>query len=275
MLNYKNSELTTYQNIINKLKNNNNNNKSTKNNDLILQNVQMQINNMRAEITGKNKIIDSLKKKITKFNEDYNRKILELKQNSNENINQTQEQIEQLIIERDELLRKNDNLTKGLLKFNDLVKEVDLRYNAKTENYNKNIMAFKEKMKEFATKIKILKKKNMELSMIIKNAGINYTNNLCNMDSISLYNMDNMNSNEKLLIRGLGSPSFLSQKNNNYCGTDSRKNIKHNEINFKTYERESDSVKRNIAEDQLDKSQKKYLDDYKKYLSGLDGQLNK
>ena len=155
-------------------------------------------------------------------------------------------------------------------------------YNAKTENYNKNILAFKEKMKEFATKIKILKKKNFELNMIIKNAGINCGNDFCsNMDSISLYNM---NGDGNILDRGRGvrSPlSSLSTLNDKkkYCyGTDNRKNIKDNLFNskvFKTYERDSDHIKRNIAEDQLDKSQKKYLDDYKSFLSGLDKQLNK
>ena len=63
---------------------------------------------LKKEIESKNSIIKALNQKITKFNNDYNKKLVEIKQNSNEYINQIQEQVEQLIIERDELLRKNE-----------------------------------------------------------------------------------------------------------------------------------------------------------------------
>jgi chromosome segregation ATPase len=283
MLDYKNSELSVYQNLVDKYKNNTNNNNSNINNNnnsnnLTLKNVQMQINKMKQEIASKNNIINSLNKKISQFNEDYNKKLLELKQSSNENINQTQEQVEQLIIERDELLRKNENLTRGLMQFNDKVKEVNIIYNNKTENYNKNILAFKEKLKEYKLKVNALKKKNDELNMIIKKYKINsnndiYSNNFYNYDEYCLTNRyDNYN---KYLERRVESP-YIGNRKNVFPYTDNRNNMKNNNMTF-TYERNENNFNINpdYMEDQLDLSQKKYLENYKSFLSGLDDQLSK
>ena len=270
MLDYKNSELAVYQNIVDKYKNNNddlknnfnllNNGNNNGNNDMIFKNFQNQLNKMKQEINSKNQTINLLNKKISQFNEDYNKKLLEIKQSSNENINQTQEQVEQLIIERDELLRKNENLTRGLMQFNDKVKEVNLIYNNKTENYNRTISACEEKMKEYKLKIDMLSKKNNELNNIIKNLRYNtminndnFNNNNENDDDnylgrpkTTLYNMNNnyMSNRIENKYQGISKYKHFSRQNVSpfiknrkiMAYTDNRNNIKNN-YNFDEIEK--------------------------------------
>ena len=165
--------MNTFKNLLNKQQSNS-----------ALNNVQMQINKMKQEIASKNYVINSLKQKITQFNNDYNKKLIEMKQSSDENINQTQEQVEQLIIERDELLRKNENLTRGLMQFNDKVKQVHLLYNQKTDTYHKNTIAFRTKIKQYEAKIKQLQKQIDEL---------NSNNNINNFGEDIIKNKSNNN----------------------------------------------------------------------------------
>ena len=284
MIDYKNSELAVYQNLLDKYKNNDNNsvipNNENNNDNLTLKNVQMQINKMKQEIANKNKIIISLNNKINQFNDNYKKKLLELEQNSNENINQTQEQVEQLIIERDELLRKNENLTRGLMQFNDKVKEVNLLYNQKTEFFNKTMAASKEKLKELKIKMNALKKKNEQLNRIIKKYKMGSTND--DLYNDNNYNVDfNCRSNRKEEANSIknlnkqNNSSFNGINSKNICSlTDNRNNIKNNSISL-TYERNGNPNNQDYIEDQLDVSQKKYLENYKNFIYGLDEQLNK
>jgi hypothetical protein len=286
MLNYKNSELSVYQNLIDKYQNENNNQLNAKN-------IQNQINKMRQEINEKNQTINSLNNKISQFNENYNKQLNDIRRNSFNNINQSQDQMKQLIFERNELLRKNEELTRGLLQFNDKVKEVNAIFNAKTENYNKNIVACKEKMKEYRLKIDMLTKKINELNMIIKKLRLKNNANLSiNNDNIGFgtgkgmrnnnsYNLsDNYFSdiNDNNLtdrIKGFSrnkcyseynASPYIHYKRNNVPNTDSRVNIKNN-LDFDRFENLG------CVEEQLDLSQKKYLEKYKSFLNGLDDQL--
>ena len=287
MLNYKNSELSVYQNLIDKYQN-------QSDNQLNAKNIQIQINKMRQEINIKNQIIDSLNNKISHFNENYNKQLIELKRNSFNNINQSQDQVKQLMLERDELLRKNEELTRGLLQFNDKVKEVNAIYNAKTENYNKNIVACKEKMKEYRLKIDMLTKKNNELNMIIKklrlgnNANLSFNNDYIDFEigkgrgNNSSYNLndnylndfnDNLTDRYKGFSRNqyssqYNSSPYIQYRRNNIPNSDTRVNVRNN---FDLDKFES----LGCIEEQLDLSQKKYLEKYKTFLNGLDEQLNK
>ena len=288
MLNYKNSELSVYQNLIDKYQNESNNQYNAKN-------IQMQINKMRQEINVKNQIINSLNNKISQFNEKYNNELNDIRRNSFNNINQSQDQVKQLMLERNELLRKNEELTKGLLKFNDKVKEVNAIYNTKTENYNKNIVACKEKMKEYRLKINMLNKKINELNMIIKKLRLRKNDNLSvNNDNIGFgigkgigmrnnysYNLNdnylsdindnNLTDRYKGFSRNkcfseYNTSPYIQNRRNIVPSTDSRVNIKNN-LDFDRFENLG------CVEEQLDLSQKKYLEKYKSFLNGLDEQL--
>ena len=205
-------------------------------------------------------------------------------------MNQTQEQVEQLIIERDELLRKNENLTQGLMQFNDKVKEVHLLYNKKTETYQKNVIAFKNKLKQYEAKIKQLQQKNNELNSIINNGNnddnIENENNYLNNRNEQLLNEKNYtysesNNNINNNINNKYSPYITNSKKNiiqNYNMPNNnrgRKILNNNLNNFNinnnlrniTYEiRESQKYN---DEEQNDLSQKKFLENYKSYLSEL------
>ena len=208
---------------------------------------------MKKEINDKNKTINLLNKKIS-----------ELKQSSNENINQTQEQVEQLIIERDELLRKNENLTKGVIQFNDKIKEVNLIYNNKKENFNKIISIYKEKIKYYKNKIEFLKKKNDDLKLIIKKIN----------SKKDIYDVNTYNSKDNRLSRRnygftsnrdfrkqITTPSIKGNENENilYTYTDKRND-----------ENGNSNTQFNKFQDLFDMSQKKYLKNYKIFLSSLD-----
>jgi chromosome segregation ATPase len=275
MLDYKNSELSIYQNILDKYKadNNGNNplisNNPINNDNLSLRNVQIQINKMKQEIAKKNNIINALNNKITQFNADYNKKLLELKQSSDENINQTQEQVEQLIIERDELLRKNESLTKGLMQFNEKVNEVNLIYNQKLEFFNKSTLSYNEKIKEYKLKIISLKKKIDELYNIIKKYRMNKSdiyNNYYNLE-------DKCSSNRYKENNNIIKSPYASNNRDAYSFTDVRNNNRNN--CSLTYERNGNDIDKEFVEDQLDLSQKKYLENYKNFLSNLDEEINK
>ena len=56
--------------------------------------------------------------------------------------------------------------------------------------------------------------------------------------------------------------------------TDNRNNIKNN-YNFDEFENNNNEGNQEYIEDQMDLSQKKYLENYKTFLSSLDQQLNK
>ena len=207
-----------------------------------------------------------------------------MKQSSDENINQTQEQVEQLIIERDELLRKNENLTRGLMQFNDKVKQVHLLYNQKTDTYHKNTIAFRTKIKQYEAKIQQLQKQLDKFNSVNNNSNNN------NFEG-NMINDINDNSNNNFYNygkKGYISGSRLNDKNknnprynmndkrvlmdNNYNLSNRGKQIydNNNIINKRnlTYElRESQKDKEN--EEQNDLSQKKYLENFKSYLSNL------
>ena len=244
ILDYKNSELNIFKNLLN-------NQISTKNNavdggtfpslsdnsnfsNINMKNIQLEINKLKKEIESKNSIIKALNQKITKFNNDYNKKLVEIKQNSNEYINQIQEQVEQLIIERDELLRKNENLTRGLNQFNDKVKEVHLLYNKKTQKYQRDILVYKSKIKQYENEIK----------KIQNNSKINYSEDI----------NDEINDNKNNII--------FSNKYERY-----------NKKKFINMNNDNDNIN-NEKLNEIDSSQKLYLENYKSFLFGLDKQIN-
>ena len=199
-----------------------------------MKNIQLEINKLKKEIESKNSIIKALNQKITKFNNDYNKKLVEIKQNSNEYINQIQEQVEQLIIERDELLRKNENLTRGLNQFNDKVKEVHLLYNKKTQKYQRDILVYKSKIKQYENEIK----------KIQNNSKVFYSEDI----------NDEINDNKNNII--------FSNKYETY-----------NRKKFINMNNDNDNIN-NEKLNEIDSSQKLYLENYKSFLFGLDKQIN-
>ena len=101
-------------------------------------------------------------------------------------------------------------------------------------------------------------------------------------DDLYNYNLDfNCLSNNKDEINSI--KTLNKQNNASFNGIkpknifpliDNRNNIKNNSISL-TYERDGNPKNQDYIEDQLDVSQKKYLENYKNFIYGLDKQLNK
>ena len=222
-------------------------------------------------------------------------KLLEMQQFSNQN----KEQINEIINERDELLKKNKELSDGLMQFENKIKEANLIFLNKTEFYNKSLDAYKNKIFDYKKKISILKRKVNELYLIIekmklnKNVEFNTNNNINNINKtlhknlsstpgpyhrnrggitpfsknsfrdkgdISLYNMNTKNNISVYEDKNIDNISTFAMQNNLFKGN---KNDKINgQINYGN------------KEDKLDYEQKNYLEKYKSFLSDLDYQLN-
>ena len=162
MLNYKNSELSVYQKTIDKYRNqisNKSNNNSLNNNinlsmknrnhiqrlteyenkintltnelsnyNLDKKNLEQKIYSLKNNLIEKDNTINTLNKRIIETEGNFNIKLLEMQQFSDEN----KEQLYQLMNERDELIKKNQELSNGLLQFENKIKEANLIFINKT-----------------------------------------------------------------------------------------------------------------------------------------------
>ena len=326
LLNYKNSELSVYQKTIDNFKKQNSNKLNTfplnNNLDIPLNNknyiqkfteyenkintlsneinnynldkkkLENKINTLKNNLIEKENTINNLNKKIIETEGNFNLKLLEIQQFSDEN----KEQFDQLLNERDELLKKNQELSNGLMQFDNKVKEANLIFINKTEFYNKSLDNYKNKIVDYKNKISILKKKINELYLVIEkmklggNTNFKINKNLTNFyhknlastpgpfhrsvrgitpfsrryfkekDEISLYNMNKINN-----------ISFYDDNNINNISNAAVFQGIHNGKKI-----DNNNGKSNNGENEykLDYSQKQYLENYKSFLSGLEYQLN-
>ena len=319
MLNYKNSELSVYQKAIDNFKKQISN---TSNNDLLnngnylqkfseyqnkintlsneLSNftldkkkLENKINSLKSNLLEKDNTINSLNKKIIETEGNFNLKLLEIQQFSDEN----KEQFNQLVSERDELLKKNQELSNGLLKFDDKVKEANLIFINKTEFFNQSLNAYKNKIKDYKSKIGILKKKINELYLVIEKMKIN-NNNLGYNEELNRFHKDfestpgvyrlrkrGMTPISKKLFRDKDNISLYNMnKRNNLSVLDNEFNFNnlnnsignYNEKNTNNFIENGYGKIINLAnnEDKIEYDQKQYLENYKSFLSGLDSHLN-
>ena len=149
--------------------NNNLNNNSYLEQITLLENKVKDLNEKIYDLENENKI---LKEQI---NENKNKLINEIKNTNNnveennlknENINnskETENQIEKLIFERDDILNKYNELKINYDKFNLGLKEANNLFIEKTLSFNKVLNSYNNKMTEYKLKIKQLKIKINEL----------------------------------------------------------------------------------------------------------------
>ena len=114
----------------------------------------------------KDRFIEELQNRISEIEENFNLKINKIQIDSENNITQFQEsknQVEQLLIEREELLKQNRDLRNGFEIFNVNIKEANDLFNQKTQSFSNIINSYNLKLKEYKNKIIQLKKKVNEL----------------------------------------------------------------------------------------------------------------
>ena len=114
----------------------------------------------------KDRFIEELQNRISEIEENFNLKINKIQIDSENNITHFQEsknQVEQLLIEREELLKQNRDLRNGFEIFNVNIKEANDLFNQKTQSFSNIINSYNLKLKEYKNKIIQLKKKVNEL----------------------------------------------------------------------------------------------------------------
>ena len=295
MLNYKNSELSVYQKAIDDFKSQNNNSIYLNNENLLNDNNQMnslknklkstttknknleeKIKELKQNLLEKDDIIDDLNKRVIELEGNLNLKCIEIQQLSAEN----ETRLSQLINEKNELIKNNEKLSNGLLQFDNKVKEANMIFINKTEFYNKSINIFKNKINEYKNKIALLKNKINELNSIIEKNKNKVINNQHKLNRPNIYQKDIISTPGSFLIpRRKMTPftqKFFDEKseyfeirNNNMNKT----NLDILESNSMNYFNKNNLNKKNESEYEEENNQKRYLEHYKSFLSGLDTKL--
>ena len=295
MLNYKNSELSVYQKAIDDFKSQKNNSIYLNNENLLNDNNQMnslknklkstttknknleeKIKELKQNLLEKDDIIDDLNKRVIELEGNLNLKCIEIQQLSAEN----ETRLSQLINEKNELIKNNEKLSNGLLQFDNKVKEANMIFINKTEFYNKSINIFKNKINEYKNKIALLKNKINELNSIIEKNKNKVINNQHKLNRPNIYQKDIISTPGSFLIpRRKMTPftqKFFDEKseyfeirNNNMNKT----NLDILESNSMNYFNKNNLNKKNESEYEEENNQKRYLEHYKSFLSGLDTKL--
>ena len=167
--------------------------------------------------------------------------------------------IDKLIIERDELLKENNELRNNLEKFNNELKEANDLFNEKTKSFTDDINNNNKKIKDYRNKIQQLK---LKINELIK-------------EKEQLQNK--LNDNEKKYLKQLNNKKELSLTPqtkkinpiiNNALNMINSKDIENNNNNNKVIHSPIDF---------FSESQQKSLEDFKKVLLKIDEniQINK
>ena len=214
IINYKNSELTTYKNIIIQYKqyfqNHNINPKinipidknQNKNNDLDLQKLMM-------ELANKEKTIKSLNVKLDKFVSDY-KNIIDEKQLSQQKYNQLLFYNQKILSEKNDLMKKNQNLKMSISDLNQKLEMAVTKYKNKKYIYESNTIKMQAKLSEYRQNVITLKLKIKELLGYNLKAGYmnqNSNNNLINkpnMNSLMNVKQISLTPTQKKKISGIG-----------------------------------------------------------------------
>ena len=110
----------------------------------------------------KDRFINELQNKISEIEEQFKIEINGIQMNTEENaskIKQSQNQVEELLIQRDEVLKKNQKLINGVEYFNANIKELNDLMNKKIQSYFNVINSYNLKLKEYRSKINQLKQR--------------------------------------------------------------------------------------------------------------------
>ena len=128
-------------------------------------NLKNQIENINLNLKYKDNIIQNLNEKIHSFSNDYNRQVNSLEKNNS----QSQFQVQQLFMENDKLKKENNELNMGIKLINEKVEDSIAIFNNKNDQFNLVVQNYKTKLKEYKTKIILLKKRIDELLLINNN----------------------------------------------------------------------------------------------------------
>jgi len=164
---------------------------------LKVENINLKVKNglLKASLEKKDKIIEELNNKINELEN-----LRKINNNSNEIEYNAQEknQIKELQIKNEELLKQNKNLILGIESFNERIKEISIILEKKNKKFKNEIKNYKIKLSEYRKKIILLKTKVKEI----------YKNNPYLIDKENLFDSLNINNTHKY------NKSFVFNRNN-------------------------------------------------------------
>ena len=281
MINYKNSEIKSHIQVIEKYKQffkNNNINENMINNRMNLNgNNNLDYEKLMIELKNKDKIIKSLNLKINKCVDEY-KNVIEVNSLSEQHSKEYQKLNEKLFNEKNELLKQNENLKRAISSFTNQMNEANNIYKNKAYQNNKYINDLINKLQEYKKKVITLKKKICELHEIIDKLKNNK------------YQRSTNNSNYNSYLDKHPIPSTPSQipkitvMNNQgsqyYSSNTASIGFKNGNIMMNNVSRPFDNNirsrsnyvenKNGMSSDGLEIKQKKSLENYRKFLSQLE-----
>ena len=141
------------------------------------------INELKAEnvtLKSKNRILKESLDNKEKIIQALNNKINEMENSKNFNNNQDENQISDLKLRNDILLKQNKELILGIESLNEKIKEINIMIQKKNKKYNNQIYTYKSKLSEYKRKIILLKRRVDELYNKNTNEAEHTSNNIYN-----------------------------------------------------------------------------------------------
>ena len=141
------------------------------------------INELKAEnvtLKSKNRILKESLDNKEKIIQALNNKINEMENSKNFNNNQDENQISDLKLRNDILLKQNKELILGIESLNEKIKEINIMIQKKNKKYNNQIYTYKSKLSEYKRKIILLKRRVDELYNKNTNETEHTSNNIYN-----------------------------------------------------------------------------------------------
>ena len=230
--------------------------------------LQNQIKELENLLVLKDKLINELQNKNNEFE---NEKKLKNEENPNsnseENFNEakeTQKTVNQLLIEREDLIKQISELKNAQEQFNIGIKEANDLFNEKAKSFENTLISYGRKIKEYQEKLRLsIQEKNKlidennklkrEKSKLERKVELQVKSPLLQSKKFNLIN-DNINEND------------IQNQNNTFLKSGVR------QINLNT----NSFINNNLNnEDPYSDNQQKSLDEFKKMLNRVDENLNK
>ena len=282
MINYKNSEIKSYHKLIEEYKeyfknNNINIDKNNINNPHLNYNGNNNLDyeKMMMELNNKDKIIKSLNIKLNEFSKEY-KNIIDINMLSTKNNKELEQNFQNLINDKNNLIKENTNLKHAIANFskqmkeaNNIFKNKSLQKNIERNNlinklneYRQKVIALKKKINELHTYIGKLKNRKYQTST--NNSNFNNYGNILPIPSSPSLNqkISFMNNNQpnnfytKSPLIGSKNGNIIMNNANRVFGNNIGINISDN--------------KNGLSNEELENKQKKSIENYRKFLSQLE-----
>ena len=246
--------------------------------------LQNQIKELENLLVLKDKLINELQNKNNEFE---NEKKLKNEENSNsnseENFNEakeTQKTVNQLLIEREDLIKQISELKNAQEQFNIGIKEANDLFNEKAKSFENTLISYGRKIKEYQEKLRLsIQEKNKlidennklkrEKSKLERKVELQVKSPLLQSKKVNLLNTNSRNYRNNNYDSGnYINETDIHNQNNTFLKTGSR------QISLNT--NSLININNNFNnEDPYTDSQQKSIDEFKKMLNRVDENLNK